>query len=425
MKINLFIAILIILLSTSCASEKEKLLMTTSYNAQPVSLKKITKGKWKRFRAKNIIEDGKYADYDKIHPEYLTYDLYKPAGRENDVLPLVIFLHSGAFITGDKKNYIITQYCKDLARTGEFATASVNYRLINFDEIDDITNILAGISKPYTRSRLMQSLGDVNAAINYFIQNADKLKIDNNRIFLVGFSAGGFLANQVVFTDLKEAYDYINESIEKSLIEKLKDNLINSIDSTYNKIDNQYIFKKNIKDNIAGVISLSGGILDDKMIDDDDNMFTPMLLIHGNNDKMVPLGKDHPFQIYAEKDVEIDYLNFYFNLGVKKSIDTQTEKNITKTNTHITFSTGPIIPKSAIKKFLNSFTSQVCGSKCLYEKTFPDSDMKLIVVEGAPHVYMLNTDGLFNKTYLQTRKYIYDFLIDKSKLRKIKNRVRL
>ena len=35
----------------------------------------------------------------------------------------------------------------------------------------------------------------------------------------------------------------------------------------------------------------------------------------------------------------------------------------------------------------------------------------MITIKNAPHIFMLNNNGLFNKTYVKTREEIYRFIM--------------
>ncbi|MGK0179593.1 MAG: dipeptidyl aminopeptidase/acylaminoacyl peptidase, partial [Nitrospinales bacterium] len=75
----------------------------------------------------DIIDNIQYADYDERYSGLLSLDIYKPFS--NTKRPLIIFVHSGGFITGAKDGYVVTKYCNDFAEKG-YVVASVNYRLV-------------------------------------------------------------------------------------------------------------------------------------------------------------------------------------------------------------------------------------------------------------------------------------------------------
>jgi len=87
--------------------------------------------------------------------------------------PLVVLVHGGFWVHGSRVS--MSDYAYDLAAHG-YAAVTIDYRLVR-DEIIFPTQV-----------------ADVLAAIKYFRENADTLKIDPRRIALFGKSAGGHLA---------------------------------------------------------------------------------------------------------------------------------------------------------------------------------------------------------------------------------------
>lgn len=101
--------------------------------------------------------------------ERTVLDLYLPPGATGPV-PVVIWVHGGAFRMGDKSD---PQSLDALLGAG-FAVVAINYRLTG-------TDIWPA------------QLEDVTAAVAYVHDNAANLGIDRNRVALFGASAGGFL----------------------------------------------------------------------------------------------------------------------------------------------------------------------------------------------------------------------------------------
>jgi acetyl esterase/lipase len=98
-----------------------------------------------------------------------TLDLYRPAGPAR--MKLVVFVHGGGWIQGDKG--IGWGFAKVLNAAG-YAVASVNYRMI--------PNVL-----------LQDEATDVASAAAFLLAHADQYGLDTSRFALAGHSAGGHL----------------------------------------------------------------------------------------------------------------------------------------------------------------------------------------------------------------------------------------
>ncbi|PVZ96346.1 esterase [Amnibacterium flavum] len=101
-----------------------------------------------------------------------------------DALPTVVWIHGGAWISGDKSN--VAPYLQILAADG-YTTVGVNYTIA--PEADYPTAIT-----------------QINSALAYLLENAATLRIDPNRIVLAGDSAGSQLASQVAAMTTNPAF---------------------------------------------------------------------------------------------------------------------------------------------------------------------------------------------------------------------------
>jgi acetyl esterase/lipase len=103
-------------------------------------------------------------------------DLYLPANA-NGKVPLVIFIHGGGWIGNDK--YSDMGYMPNTLNAmldNGMAVASIDYRFAQ-------DAVFPGI------------LQDCNKAVSFLYDNASKYNLDESRIALMGFSAGGHLAS--------------------------------------------------------------------------------------------------------------------------------------------------------------------------------------------------------------------------------------
>jgi acetyl esterase len=104
-------------------------------------------------------------------------DVYHPS-QQSGALPTIVWIHGGGFVAGNKGQ--VANYVKILAARG-YTTVSVGYSL--------------GPSSNYPTPVLQ-----VNEALAYLVQNAERLRIDPARIFLAGDSAGAQIAAQLANT---------------------------------------------------------------------------------------------------------------------------------------------------------------------------------------------------------------------------------
>lgn len=101
-------------------------------------------------------------------------DVFSPA-RSAGPLPTVVWIHGGAWISGDKAD--VRPYVRRLALEG-FTTIAVSYPLA------------PGCAYPGSLTR-------VNAALAHILRHADELRVDPARIVIAGDSAGANLASQL------------------------------------------------------------------------------------------------------------------------------------------------------------------------------------------------------------------------------------
>lgn len=108
----------------------------------------------------------------------LTYDFFTPGGEVP--LPLVVFIHGGGWISGDKTHF--ADEAKELAARG-FACACISYRLAPLHAFPC-------------------AVIDVQNFVRFARKNAQELGIDRERIAAVGSSAGGHLASMLGLVDV-------------------------------------------------------------------------------------------------------------------------------------------------------------------------------------------------------------------------------
>lgn len=116
----------------------------------------------------------------------LHLDLYQPVGDTETERPVVIWVHGGSFMTGNKTD--MAAFADGFAQRG-YVTATIQYRL-RPQLATDGTQIVAAM---YDAGR------DLQAAVRWFRANAATYGIDPDRITVAGASAGAITAMFATF----------------------------------------------------------------------------------------------------------------------------------------------------------------------------------------------------------------------------------
>lgn len=115
-------------------------------------------------------------------------DIYRPKNTDNKKLPVVMYVHGGAWVEGDKvitaNNYVESTILKLLEKN--YVVISINYRLVT-------ENI-----------HFPAPIQDTKDAVRWVRKNADKYNLDENNIGMWGVSAGAHLSLLSAYTEDKD-----------------------------------------------------------------------------------------------------------------------------------------------------------------------------------------------------------------------------
>jgi acetyl esterase len=120
------------------------------------------------------LETRQDIEFGKVGDTSLKLDAYLQKG--NGPYPAIVWVHGGGFVSGDKKQ--IPPYVMNPIYDAGFSMISVNYRLAPKDPFPAATD-------------------DVEAGIHYIKEHASEFRVDPDRLFLMGESAGGLLVSFV------------------------------------------------------------------------------------------------------------------------------------------------------------------------------------------------------------------------------------
>lgn len=139
----------------------------------------------------------------------LKMDIYTPICDDSLMIsrrPLMMIIHGGAFLAGDKSDVSITNMCKQFAKRG-YVTASISYRLgmISDDNqwscnYPNYSCVFATDSAEWYRA-LYRGIQDGKGALRYLINRNQTYRIDTNNVFVVGESAGALISLGIAFLD--------------------------------------------------------------------------------------------------------------------------------------------------------------------------------------------------------------------------------
>ena len=199
------------------------------------------------------------SDYNQT----LYMDIYTPSGDNIDDRPLIFFMFGGSFIGGSKTNSDIVALCTKYAKRGYVAVA-IDYRLSPV--------LIFSANEETAYKAVLKAVHDVKAAIRYFrmMDEVDSLqyRIDSNRIYVGGISAGAISAVNAAYLDnFEEVPSFLLDDYDDvGGIEGLSGNLGYSSD-------------------FHGIVNLCGAVGNQEWIAEGD---IPVVSMHGDQDDVVP-----------------------------------------------------------------------------------------------------------------------------------------
>jgi len=260
----------------------------------------------------------------KLSVEYkddLSLDIYQPTKELYPKSPVVVYYHGGAWVTGSKITVNNDRY------HGAFnALREKGYTIISPDYT------LAA----YKKSPFPYCIEDAFDVISWIENNANRYNFDLDNIGVLGESAGGHLALMVAYADAKQFTDPHKISLSYVVgvypptdlrqlyadLEEIRDQVSESTENLPSQMQDYF----NINQYLFGFDSDQDTIRANELF----NLYSPIsyvddqipitLLIHGNQDRVVPISqsetlkkkiesKNHSLKIYALEGVDHAFMN--------------------------------------------------------------------------------------------------------------------
>ena len=206
----------------------------------------------------------------------LTMDVYQPVSESDELRPLIMFIHGGSFINGDKADEAYCLWCSHFASLG-YVAVSINYRM---GWSPSSTNIdAAGF----------RATQDAHAALRFLVHNANRYHINTDWIFVGGSSAGAITALNVAFLNDKNKPASVTH---EGPVAKLAPEYPESF-------------------HISSVVNMWGAVCDTAILKGSN---TSIISFHGDADDIIPYKCGYPFVSLLEKKKEEQSDGFWGSL---------------------------------------------------------------------------------------------------------------
>lgn len=216
-------------------------------------------------------------------------DIMLPSGRNTTKTKILVLIHGGGWIDGDKSDFDVILNRDNLENLKkefpDIAVFSFNYRLATSE------------ANQYPAAEQ-----DVKAAIDFIFKNANSYQVNSNATYILGGSAGAHLA--ALYT-VKNPSPRIKGTICISGAYELK--------SLYS--DGNAEAKQVLEAFLGGTPqNKEQNFFQASPINFINNTTTKYLLLHGQDDRLVPISQAQKFET-ALKSKNIDVQKFYYSGG--------------------------------------------------------------------------------------------------------------
>jgi dienelactone hydrolase len=196
--------------------------------------------------------------------QQLYADVYQPYGDTVSDRPVVIFAFGGGFVQGSRNDWYVREVCEHFARSGYVCVAN-DYRL----GIDPLEILFLQHMRIFFRP-----MQDMRATVQYlkadFSELGNNYRIDTNKIFLGGASAGAISALMTEYCD------------KPSEMEEMGDlSALDELGGFYATSG----FYPNYTWDVAAVVNVAGALINAEWIESGD---VPHIGAHGDQDNIVP-----------------------------------------------------------------------------------------------------------------------------------------
>jgi predicted esterase len=117
----------------------------------------------------------------------LKMDIVAPMEDSLEKRPLLVWIHGGGFVSGSKE--VMLKRCIEYAQLG-YVACTINYRLVR------------DLPYPYTMDTVIEAaVDDSRDAIDWLLENASRIGIDENMVLVGGSSAGAITSCHVAYDD--------------------------------------------------------------------------------------------------------------------------------------------------------------------------------------------------------------------------------
>ena len=216
-------------------------------------------------------EDSLFSNIEKSTLYYSTVfsdgqhrlDLYSPKNDTEDKRPLIVYIHGGSFISGDKSGKDCQHFAEYFAKRG-YVVASINYRLAN--------PFLFLASKQVQYQAVLEAMVDAKTSVRYLLKSTregNPYHLDSQAFFLGGYSAGAVTALHATWID---RMDELSPEIQAI------------VSSTIGNLDGDAGYQ-DLPFPVKGLFSFSGALHQTSYLDNSDT--EPCYSIHSKDDSTV------------------------------------------------------------------------------------------------------------------------------------------